>query len=201
MALSDRQIERYSRQIIAIGGIAQERLLAARITIAGEAADVEPVLDFLAGAGVGRINLCVIGETLNTARLVGRAHEINADVVTDAAKLIDESAGAALLILAGTIASLAQGETLCLSDERSPTVFARLDRPAKVVTLPTPPPYPACVAAKLFAPISPRSEAAGIATMAAAVEALKLLFAELSELHSSIMEFARYENPTRPLHR
>jgi len=195
--LNDQQIERYSRQIIAIGGIAQERLLAARITIAGETADVEPVLDYLVGAGVGRINLCVIDETQNGARLVARARELNADIVIEAAGPIDELSRASLLILAGSAAALAQAANLCVKHERSPTVFARLDRPARVVTIAALPSYPACVAAKLFAPLSRRSAAAGIVAMVAATEALKLLFTDPSELHSSIIEFASYENPLR----
>jgi hypothetical protein len=100
------------------------------------------------------------------------------------------------LVLAGSTAALAQAETLSLGHEHSSMVFARLDRPAKVVTISAPPPYPACAAANLFAPISRRSDAAGMVAMIAAVEAIKLLF-DSSEPRSSIIEFASYENPAR----
>ncbi len=59
MSLTDAQIDRYSRQIIVphIGGRGQERLLAARILLAGDARDIEAPLAYLAGAGVGSISL------------------------------------------------------------------------------------------------------------------------------------------------
>src|SRR5207249_4074584 len=57
MALSDRQIERYSRQIIvpAFGGHGQERLLAATLALSGELADLEAPLAYFVGAGVGTV--------------------------------------------------------------------------------------------------------------------------------------------------
>src|SRR6202030_4043165 len=59
MPLTDAQIDRYSRQIIVphIGGRGQERLLAARILLAGDARDIEAPLAYLGGAGVGSISL------------------------------------------------------------------------------------------------------------------------------------------------
>ena len=59
MPLTDAQIDRYSRQIIVphVGGRGQERLLAARMIIAGDARDIEAPLAYLVGAGVGSICL------------------------------------------------------------------------------------------------------------------------------------------------
>jgi len=59
MSLTDAQIDRYSRQIIVphIGGRGQERLLAARILLCGDARDIEAPLAYLVGAGVGWISL------------------------------------------------------------------------------------------------------------------------------------------------
>ena len=57
MTLTDAQIDRYSRQIIVprIGGRGQERILAARMLLVGDARDIEAPRAYLAGAGVGTI--------------------------------------------------------------------------------------------------------------------------------------------------
>ena len=57
MTLTDAQIDRYSRQIIVprIGGRGQERILAARILLVGDARDIEVPRVYLVGAGVGTI--------------------------------------------------------------------------------------------------------------------------------------------------
>jgi molybdopterin/thiamine biosynthesis adenylyltransferase len=57
MTLTEAQIDQYSRQIIVphIGGRGQERLLAARMLLVGDARDIEAPLAYLVGAGVGTI--------------------------------------------------------------------------------------------------------------------------------------------------
>src|SRR5690348_12966266 len=84
MSLSNQQIERYARQIIVpgVGGIAQERLLSARMMLAGKAADVAPVLAYMVGAGVGEIRLQLpAGDAAEQDSLIRRATELNPDVV------------------------------------------------------------------------------------------------------------------------
>jgi adenylyltransferase/sulfurtransferase len=59
MALSNEQIERYSRQIIVpgIGGRGQERLIGSRALIVGTDTVVRTAALYLAGAGVGRLDV------------------------------------------------------------------------------------------------------------------------------------------------
>lgn len=59
MALSDAQIDRFSRQIILpqIGAAGQQRLLQSSIAIGGGGALTEIAALYLAGAGIGRITL------------------------------------------------------------------------------------------------------------------------------------------------
>ncbi len=60
MALSDQQIERYSRHIILgeVGGVGQEKLLASKVLIVGAGGLGSPAGLYLAAAGVGTI--CII---------------------------------------------------------------------------------------------------------------------------------------------
>ena len=111
MTLTDAQIDRYSRQIIVprIGGRGQERLLASRILLAGDARDIEAPLAYLAGAGVGTI-LTVEDQS------PGRFDLALAIVGTEAArKIADEIAG---------------------NREVQALVIARLDAPGRIEVIP-----------------------------------------------------------------
>jgi hypothetical protein len=67
--LSDAQIELYSRQIILreIGGTGQSKLLAARCLVRGSGAAAEMALSYLAGAGIGAIDLLAPGAAATAA--------------------------------------------------------------------------------------------------------------------------------------
>ncbi len=82
MALTHAQIERYSRQIIVprLGGRGQERILAARIGIAGEARDIGTPLAYLIGAGVGRIGVRVVGNQSGFDETIASMRQLNSDV-------------------------------------------------------------------------------------------------------------------------
>jgi hypothetical protein len=59
VSLTDLQIDRYSRQIILreLGGAGQQRLLAGRCLVVGSGPAVDTAITYLAGAGVGAIDL------------------------------------------------------------------------------------------------------------------------------------------------
>ena len=59
MTLTDAQVERYSRQIVLpeVGGRGQERLLGARVAVAGGGDVAAAVSDLLARAGVGVVDV------------------------------------------------------------------------------------------------------------------------------------------------
>src|SRR5208283_1521667 len=111
MTLTDAQIDRYSRQIIVprIGGRGQERLLAARILLVGDARDIEVPREYLAGAGVGTI-------------------------VTVA----DQSPGRFDLALAiiGTEAARKTVNEIVGNREVQAQIVARLDAPGKIAVVP-----------------------------------------------------------------
>ena len=70
MALTDMQIERYSRHIILeeIGGEGQEKLLASKVLIIGAGGLGSPIALYLGAAGVGTIGI-VDGDTVNLSNL------------------------------------------------------------------------------------------------------------------------------------
>jgi adenylyltransferase/sulfurtransferase len=76
MALSDAQIDRFSRQIVLpqIGGTGQERLLRSAVALAGEGELATSAALYLTGAGVGRITLH------GSHQLRGELRDLNPDV-------------------------------------------------------------------------------------------------------------------------
>jgi hypothetical protein len=111
MTLTDAQIDRYSRQIIVprIGGRGQERILAARMLLVGDARDIEVPRAYLAGAGVGPI-------------------------ATEA----DQSPGRFDLALAiiGTEAARTVAKEIVGDRDLQALIVARLDAPGRVAVVP-----------------------------------------------------------------
>src|SRR5437763_1961527 len=82
MSLTDEQIDRYSRQIILpeVGGRGQERLLAARVLVAGDDAAADAAVTLLGRAGGGTLDLAggTAASSARAARDPSRASEARA---------------------------------------------------------------------------------------------------------------------------
>jgi hypothetical protein len=190
MPLSDRQIERYSRQIIVpgIGGIGQERLLGATLALCGEPADLEEPLAYLVGAGVGTIRIAVPGSVALDARIED-LRSLNPDSRIVA---VDQLADAAdlTLTLVGSAASLEIARSAIDSSPGQPLLIARLDTPARIAMLAASP-CPLCADTNLLDSFDERSEQADFVAMLATVEALSLLSQQI-ELTPRRLEFDGY---------
>ena len=97
--LSDRDVERYSRQLIldGVGEAGQRRLAAASVLVVGAGALGSPVIQYLAAAGVGEIEVWdgddVEPSNLNRQPLHGEADlgRSKAESAADAARRINSS--------------------------------------------------------------------------------------------------------------
>lgn len=205
MVLNDRQIERYSRQIIVprLGGAAQERLLASRIILAGDIADLELPLAYLVGAGVGTIVLQTTDANSGSVAiakrdaLIARSHELNPEVVVSADGGLQSAA--TVLAMIGSEAARAAAERLSAVHPHAAFVVARLDAPAKVAILPAPPPCPRCADdGAMLAPVTSRDSIAEFVAMVATAEAFKLLAGYAAEPAPVIIEFDGYQSRSHP---
>jgi len=199
MPLSASQIERYSRQIIVprVGGRAQERLLGARLVIAGDAHDVEPALLYLVGSGVGRIELALGKDADRANELASATPELNPDVTVTA--LSDQSGSRIQLILAiiGSPTSLATVGALVARFPRTAWVALRSDSPARIAVLPSPSPCPRCAEGGVLSPFGTRTANASIFAMAATVEAFKQLAGYGGQPGATLTEFDGYQSRSR----
>src|SRR5271163_5204799 len=131
MALTDAQIERYSRQIIVprLGGRGQERILAARIVIAGNARDIAAPLAYMVGAGVGAICVRIAGEQSGFGEMIAAMRQLNSDV---SVTIADEPKGRVDLAL--TIIGTDAGPNAAdeITNDARASVIARLDAPGKI---------------------------------------------------------------------
>jgi adenylyltransferase/sulfurtransferase len=184
MALSDEQIDRYSRQIIVpgIGGRGQERLLAARVLIAGEDDVARTAALYLAGAGVGRIDLLAPRTWANS--LAADLADLNPGVRVEVVDRADRSACSpygAILASSSDVDSLkaiaraASGRWLITAVSSHESGWMTVNAPEAVS------PCPACAATEMAARRVPR-EAVGAPTAAllgslAAIAMLRALLA------------------------
>ena len=183
MTLTDAQIDRYSRQIIVprIGGRGQERLLDARLLLAGDARDIEAPLAYLVGAGVGAISI----EAALTADKIAEMRELNSDVnVTDELKAPIDLA----LVIVGSEAARKAADEIANGRDVRALVIARLDAPGKIAF---------CADASMLAQFGERSEAADFIVMLATAEAFKLLAGFAENPSRATIQFDGYATTTR----
>jgi hypothetical protein len=199
MPLTDAQIERYSRQIIVprIGGRAQERLLSAKMLLAGEAQQVEQSLAYLVGAGVGSIRLAMSQSDRSAFdRLKKSMRELNPDVTTQLDDASQQPIDVALLIIGSDVArDLA--DRRCTGTNLRACVVARLDQPAKIAVLTSPSSCPRCADASLLAPVGARVADADFVAMLATAEAFKLLAGYHENPLSVIIDFDGHQTRSR----
>jgi hypothetical protein len=189
MTLTDAQIDRYSRQIIVprVGGRGQERLLAARIVLAGDARDIEAPLAYLVGAGVGTI--CV--KAAGVIETIAAMRELNPDVtVTDELKAPIDLA----LMIIGSESARKIADGIAINRDVKSFVIARLGAPGKIVVIPDAHGLPT-----LDPGFGLRSEAADFIAMLATAEAFKLIAGYEENPSSAAIEidFDGYETRVR----
>jgi hypothetical protein len=189
MTLTDAQIDRYSRQIIVphIGGRGQERLLAARILLCGDARDIEAPLAYLVGAGVGSIILKLsAGQSLSS-----ETRELNADVSVTIADGSKSRVDLALVII-GSSAARKIAEEIANDRHVRALVVARLDAPGKILVIPD-----AQCAGTIDAGFGKRAEAADFIAMLATAEAFKLIAGYAENPSCTTIEFDGYATTVR----
>ncbi len=198
MTLTDTQIERYSRQIIVprVGGRGQERLIGARMLLAGDARDIEAPLAYLVGAGVGAIGVKVAGDHGGFAGKIAAAGELNAGVSVTVADEPKGRVDLALLIVGSEAARKVADQIVGYRDVRA-WVVARLDAPGKIAVVPGGSPSPPTVDASMHPAVASRSEAADFIAMLATAEAFKLLAGYAENPSPAIIEFDGYQSRVR----
>jgi molybdopterin/thiamine biosynthesis adenylyltransferase len=90
---TDDQLERYSRHILLpeVGGVGQEKLLAASVLVVGAGGLGAPMLQYLAAAGVGRIGV-IDADTVDLSNLqrqvIHRTQDVGVPKAESAARMI-----------------------------------------------------------------------------------------------------------------
>ncbi len=196
MALTDVQIERYSRQIIlpGIGGRGQERLLAARVAAVGELIDLEPMLAYLVGAGVGAIDVFAVSDEARGQRLIDQMRELNPEVSVSAVSAAPPVENLTVVLI-GSAESRAMAEALNREQCRGAIVSARLTEPGQIAIIPSRPPCLRCAGdgLRLF---DVRGRSAELITMVAATEALKYLVSPTTS--AALIDFAGLASNSAP---
>ncbi|HUY19622.1 MAG TPA: ThiF family adenylyltransferase [Candidatus Binataceae bacterium] len=194
MALSDRQIERYSRQIIVpgIGGRGQQRLLAARLALSGAMADLEAPLAYLVGAGVGTIFVEAAGGPPIDSRLIDDLRELNPDSRVAAISESPAQVDLAIMLIGGAPSLAAARAAIDRSPGRR-LILARLDLPPRIAVLGAAP-CPLCADLELLGPFGKRAENAAFVAMVATAEAIRILTDPNQPGAPRLIEFNGYQS-------
>jgi hypothetical protein len=189
MALTDAQIERYSRQIIVphLGGRGQERILASRIVIGGEARDIEAPLAYLVGAGVGTIGVRLADDKSRFDQTIAEMRQLNSDVTVSIFDKSFEKIDLALLVI-GSNAALKVAQEIASDVQAS--VVARLDAPGRIAVI---------ADASMLGKFGARAGAADFIAMLATAEAFKLVARYSENPSRAIIEFDGYVTRSRAL--
>ena len=189
MTLTDAQIDRYSRQIIVphIGGRGQERLLAARILLCGDASDIEAPLAYLVGAGVGSIRLKLSGDQ----SVFTEKRDLNADVSVTIADGSKSRIDLAFVIIGSSAARKIAEEIANDRDVRA-LVIAQLDAPGKILVIPD-----AHGPRTIGTGFGTRAEAADFIAMLATAEAFKLIAGYAENPSRAVIELDGYQTRVR----
>jgi len=198
MTLTDAQIERYSRQIIVprIGGVGQDRLLAARILLAGDSRDLEAPLAYMVGAGVGAIAVRMPRAPAGFSRQIAAARELNPDVTVT---LADNSTGQVdlALLFVGSAPALKLADQIAGARRARAWVVARLDAPGKITVIPAGSPGAPALGASIRSKAATRSIAADFIAMLATAEAFKLAAGYPENPSPAIIDFDGYQTRIR----
>jgi glutamate 5-kinase len=179
-----------------VGGRGQERLIAARMLLAGDARDIEAPLAYLVGAGVGAIGVRVAGDQGGFAEKIAAARELNAGVSVTVA---DESKGRVdlALLFVGSEAALKVADEIVSHRDVRAWVIARLDAPGKIAVIPGGSPSPRTADASMHPGVGGRSGAADFIAMLATAEAFKLIAGYAENPSRAIIEFDGYQTKVR----
>lgn len=201
MALTDGQIERYSRQIIVprLGGRGQERILASSVLIAGDLRDIEAPLAYLVGAGVGTIDLVVSGDAGAGGKLVDEMRNLNSDSRVRVRSASSAGKVDVAFAIIGSESSRMAAEQLAERRDVRAWVAVRFDVHPCVAVLPSRSPCLRCADSRLLAKFGERAEVAEFVAMLAVAETFKLLAGYNENPAPTVIDFSGYETRLRPV--
>lgn len=159
--LSEQQIERYSRQILIpqVGGIGQEKLLAAQVAICGGGEAALTAATYLAAAGIGTV---LVHETLQDAvTAINEDCVVHSLALAAAAKLLAESVERSTVVLCLQTEAVDVNALRGLCAAAQKTLVWGCDRGVwAILNRAQEPALPLCVACLIEAAATPESQAA-----------------------------------------